>query len=334
MAGVQIDDLEAKLDSLLRQNETLERENALYESYLLQVGAEPELDAEGNPVPSEEPVSDGGEVSLEQKTDIAHQTADDLKQEIAELKHEGEKLVGQLRAVMEECGMRKEQVEKDLYEFKRDVVTNGANPRTGKIQGEKVVRYFEEKLRSKGARVEKLRLKNAALRNNIQKLDRQLGEKEEMGEVLNVIDFDQLKIENQQYLQKIREKNKELVDFKKTSGKTVQALNEMKLTLNALTGQQQTLHAAAVDREQLLGVAATEVRKMEDQVARSRRGNDEFKRQQQEIRMPEVLDYVQLRVEEDELLKEVEELTRKNALAARAAKTARLQMSGTTGRRL
>ena len=36
-------------------------------------------------------------------------------------------------------------------------------------------------------------------------------QKEDMGEVLHVVDFDQLKIENQQYLDRIEERNTELL---------------------------------------------------------------------------------------------------------------------------
>ena len=47
---------------------------------------------------------------------------------------------------------------------------------------------------------EKTRLKNAALRIQIGKLANQLKQKEEMGEALHSIDFDQLQIENKQYM--------------------------------------------------------------------------------------------------------------------------------------
>ena len=43
-----------------------------------------------------------------------------------------------------------------------------------------------------------------------------------MGEVLHVVDFDQLKIENQQYLDRIEERNTELLRLKATTGKAVQ----------------------------------------------------------------------------------------------------------------
>ena len=45
--------------------------------------------------------------------------------------------------------MRIAQVQRDIFEFRREIVVGGENPRTGTIVAEKVVRYFEEKLRSK-----------------------------------------------------------------------------------------------------------------------------------------------------------------------------------------
>jgi len=70
--------------------------------------------------------------------------------------------------------------------------------------------------------VEKLTLKNSTYKSAIAKLEAQLVHKEEMGEVLHMVDFDQLKIENQQYLERIDAKNKELLQLKLSSGRTVQ----------------------------------------------------------------------------------------------------------------
>jgi len=57
-----------------------------------------------------------------------------------------------------------------------------------------------------------------------------LKQKEEMGEVLHAIDFDQLKIENAQYLAKIEERNAELLKLKVTAGKALQSLNISKVS--------------------------------------------------------------------------------------------------------
>jgi hypothetical protein len=57
----------------------------------------------------------------------------------------------------------------------------------------------------------------------------QLKQKEEMGEVLHAIDFDQLQIENSQFLSKIDEKNAELSSLKLKTAHILQKLNNYKV---------------------------------------------------------------------------------------------------------
>ena len=83
---------------------------------------------------------------------------------------------------------------------------------------------MEDRLRIKEVAVEKLKLKNTSIKTQIAKMEMQLQQKEEMGEVLHVIDFDQLKIENQQYLEKIEERNTELLRMKLSTGRTIQVI--------------------------------------------------------------------------------------------------------------
>ena len=54
-------------------------------------------------------------------------------------------------------------------------------------------------------------------------------QKEEMGEVLHEVDFQQLKIENSQYLEKIDERNQDLLRLKLMAGNTLQVLNSYKV---------------------------------------------------------------------------------------------------------
>lgn len=86
------------------------------------------------------------------------------------------------------------------------------------------LRFWKDRLKSKDAQLEKLCLKNTSLRQQITKMNQQLTHKEEMGEVLHVVDFDQLKIENQQYMTKLEEKNKALLSLKLTTSNTVQVM--------------------------------------------------------------------------------------------------------------
>ena len=54
-----------------------------------------------------------------------------------------------------------------------------------------------------------------------------------MGEVLHEVDFNQLKIENQQYLEKIDERNQDLLRLKLMAGSTLQVLNKFKVYIIA-----------------------------------------------------------------------------------------------------
>lgn len=52
-----------------------------------------------------------------------------------------------------------------------------------------------------------VRLENIKLKNKLKKKEQQLKSKEELAEGLHLIDFEQLKIENQTYNEKIEERN-------------------------------------------------------------------------------------------------------------------------------
>lgn len=54
-------------------------------------------------------------------------------------------------------------------------------------------------------------------------------QKEELGEALHEVDFQQLKIENAQFLEKIDERNQDLLQLKLTVGNTLQILNFYKV---------------------------------------------------------------------------------------------------------
>jgi len=255
-------------------------------------------------------------LTTEQKYDIAVQEMEEVRDEIERTKSNSEKLLDSLRASMEECDVRIAEIKKDAYEFKRDIVTGAENFRTGKTIAEKAVRYMEEKLRAKGAMAEKLRLKNMTLKTQIQKMDTQLQQKEDMGEVLHVIDFDQLKIENQQYLEKIEERNNELLRLKLTTGNTVQVLNTLKHRLNNLTSESEWLKRETNQRKESLVKITEEISRVEQEKEQAARLDRKLRREENtESNMPQVLDYVSQKAEMYELERQLNAWNRKVEIA-------------------
>ena len=69
-----------------------------------------------------------------------------------------------------------------------------------------VEQYFLNESR-KEEEVVKVRLENIKLKNKLKKKEAALKSREELAEGLHMIDFEQLKIENQTYNEKIEERN-------------------------------------------------------------------------------------------------------------------------------
>lgn len=82
-------------------------------------------------------------------------------------------------------------------ELKREVAKKAAFSRTDKPIPEKQIDEWEERELEKNKILQELRLDILKLRNTLAKNQKILKKKEELAEGLHLIDFEQLKIENQ-----------------------------------------------------------------------------------------------------------------------------------------
>ena len=85
---------------------------------------------------------------------------------------------------------------------------------------------MEQSIHAKDSDVGKLALKNSTLKAQVAMAESQLKQKEEQGDALHPIDFEQLKIEHEQYVRKIEEKNAELLLLKRATGNVVEQLSK------------------------------------------------------------------------------------------------------------
>ena len=307
-----MEDLQAALEEVTAGNETLMKENWLLESYLSRTNGdgvtvvEEESDSRRGRKPRLRATSHRKvqlQLTPEQKVEIASRELEEAKGEISRSTETSEKLLEQLVAVMEETDVHIAEIKKETFEFKRDIVTGAENARTGKTMAEKVVRYMDERLRQKDATIEKLRLKNTTVKAQIRKMELQLSQKEEMGEVLHAIDFHQLEIENKQYLERIEQRNQELLRLKLTTGNTVQVLNSLKKKLSNLTSESEWLKKEIAHRDQMLARIEDDINRVTGEKDAAERVNQQLLRRQRELVLPEVIDYVNTRAESYELAK-------------------------------
>lgn len=139
-----------------------------------------------------------------------------------------------------------------------------------------------------------------------------------MGEVLHAIDFDQLQIENKQYLDKIEERNQDLLRLKLTAGNTLQVLNNYKGKLSMVTLESDRLQAEISQRDDMLAKIAAETKVVEEDRSKALHCNKKLRKQLEDFRVPEVLDYVSEKAEQQHLTKTVKTWERKVEIAEMA----------------
>jgi DNA repair exonuclease SbcCD ATPase subunit len=130
-----------------------------------------------------------------------------------------------------------------FQEFKRQVAKHAEYARTGKKIPERIIQEVEEFELDKDAEVEEVRGANISLKNRLAKLEQQLRKKDELAENLHVIDFEQLKIENQTLNEKIEERNEELHKLRKKTVDTVQIITHMREKVQFVQQEYQALKA-------------------------------------------------------------------------------------------
>ncbi|KAI8773473.1 coiled-coil domain-containing protein 113, partial [Biomphalaria glabrata] len=147
--------------------------------------------------------------------------------------------------------------------------------------------------------------------------------KEEMGEVLNEVDFNQLKIENQQYLEKIDERNQDLLRLKLMAGNTLQVLNSYKKKLLTLTKESERLKSEITSRQDMDSRIQAETAIAEAERTKAEQMNKKLRKQLNNFKVPSVMDYVIEKSNMYDLQKKLKSWERKVDIAEMALKTHR-----------
>ncbi|XP_037075828.1 coiled-coil domain-containing protein 113-like isoform X2 [Pollicipes pollicipes] len=228
----------------------------------------------------------------EQRCDVASRELEELNEALQAQENQHERSLQNLRAVLEAADIRLKEIQNVSAAFEKDVIKGAVNPRSSRVMSEKVQRHFDELNKSRDALLEKLRLKNANMKTMTRKLETHMRQKEEMGEVLRQVDFDQLKIENQQFLDRIEDKNNTMIQLKLLAGRSLHELNQQKRKMQALTEEGRRLDAAT-QREQAIGQrVTTEHAVVEKQLVTSRAINDKLRTHMANYRVPPTMDYI------------------------------------------
>jgi hypothetical protein len=249
-------------------------------------------------------------LTVDEKNTIAAAEAERFKGE----KDRGDRVVDDardlFRATLEEAHNRIKEVKMELAFFKREVTTEGDEP-----SAEKILRYMADRPLEQQRHVAKTKEKVAQTQQQISKFMLQLRQREDIGEAFHEIDFSQLQIENHQFIERIDQKNAELVDLKGTTTRTVQTLNNLTDRLNVLTSEQQQLRKELKMRQEHVDKLTAEIEQVKRDGGAAQKKNTALKIQHESVKVPKVEDYIAQKAETYELQKAVQNWQRKVEIA-------------------
>lgn len=249
-------------------------------------------------------------LTAEEKMNIATADADRLKTE----KDRVERLIDEakevLDATVEEAHSRVKETKMEMAYFKREVGDER------EISAEKLMKYIADKPMNQQKYVQKTQEKCTALAQQINKLQSQMKMREDVGNDFQAIDFEQLKIENHQFTERIEQKNQELVDLKGTTTRTVQSLNNLTDRLGRLITEQAQLRKELKLRQDHVEKLTKEIDSVKKEGLESKNKNTALKIQHESVKVPKVEDYIAQKAEAYELAKAAHNWQRKVEIAS------------------
>ncbi|OMJ83189.1 hypothetical protein SteCoe_15971 [Stentor coeruleus] len=323
---LNVEGLGQKLEEIQKDNETIRRENSLYESYINRNQKHEPIENEDEAKEAEkrqktrkrgqQQVQEVKTLSLQEKHDIATAELEELKKSIQEGQKKSEELLEWLKAVLDEIDINIAEIKREAHEFKRDIVLGSENSRTGKIVAEKLIKYIEERIRLKDTIISKNHENNQKLNRSIAKEKLKIMKKEQANDDLQFIDFHQLQIENKKLVRDIDERNKQLLSLKVTSGKSTQRLTHIKDMLSKEEKKLKELTQEIEDADYQTDTNMKNIQKVKKMTKIINRKQKRYKQQKNESEnLPSVSDYIDLKNEESQLLKQVSTLERKIIIA-------------------
>uniref|UniRef100_A0A8C4PIH1 Cilia- and flagella-associated protein 263 n=2 Tax=Equus TaxID=9789 RepID=A0A8C4PIH1_EQUAS len=259
-------------------------------------------------------------LSVDQKCELVQKELEDTKEEIRHMRANAERDMQHHEAIIEEAEIRWAEVQREVHEFEKDVVKTISKKKGSILATQKVMKYIEDMNRRRDSIKDKLRLKNVSLKVQRKKVLSQLRQKEEVGEALHDVDFQQLKIENAQFLEAIETRNQELIQLKLASGNTLQVLNTYKSKLQRAMEMSSSLNKEILLRNELLEKIERETIQVEEDRAKAEALNKKLRKQLAEFRAPQVMGYVREKILNGDLEKSIKMWERKVEIAEMSLK--------------
>lgn len=192
---------------------------------------------------TEEKLSSGSSAEQERKQYLKTlETLNVIWDRLDQKRTEAENKIDRLSAKLDQDDEKAREASEAFKVMKREFSKVAVDSRTGQPLKLKQIYAYEAAEESKDREVAEVRLRHIKLLNQLKQLEDEVKQKEELEEEgLHLIDFEQLKIENQTLNEKIEERNDELHKLRKKTTTTVQVLTHVKEKLKFVQEENEVL---------------------------------------------------------------------------------------------
>lgn len=275
----------------------------------------------------------GPKINLAQKTDMLMRAMEDTQSKLETFLKKSHVTRRNLKSELQEFSIRELEIKEATDIFEYNVVVQGVDKLTQRIPAEKFIRYMDEWLRSAQFQIEKLRLRIATLKGQYNKVSHQLIQRQELGENVHAVDFDQLEIENKHFKDKIEQKNTHLIELKKMNGGANLVLSTHKKTLQKLQEDCTRLKEEIEAKNKEITFTEKVCEQADDELKTEIEKYENCKKLKSRYVVPDVMEYVKLKVRLEELRKNIKVWIRRKKIQDIALNTCLREMKNLTGKR-
>ncbi|KAJ8917832.1 hypothetical protein NQ315_010741 [Exocentrus adspersus] len=257
----------------------------------------------------------GPKLNQDAISDMVMKAMEETQSNLEILLKKSQRLRRNLNAELEEFILREKDIKESKDSFEFNVMIQAMDPLTQRIPAEKFVRWMEEWLKSAQLNIEKLRLRTASLKIQARKVSAILLQRQELGENVHAVDFDQLEIENKHFAKKIRPE--ESATHRKDLHNLQDIYNKVK--------------AAVAEKERIIKKTEDDCDKIEVEIDKAREKYNNFKTLTKAYKVPDVMEYVDVKKRLDELKNNLKVWYRRKKIQDITLNACLRQMKNVTG---
>ena len=329
--GVEREDFtptQENLENLRRRIEMFRRENALLIEYARQKG--------DNLLPQGTVIETTHRRQLKskrvtllptaRKLDVAKTVNDTIDKQLTEAEKKFNDDIEQSKARLQQINIRDKEMDKERAQFLKEIVEESRDERTGKIIGEKLLKWFDDTIKDKETKRETLKLKKDSLVVKIKHTNATIEQKKNVDEKTQQVDYDQKVIEHQNHLEEIAKLSQDLAKLQKASSSVVSRLQAARSLLADEERECARMQQSIEQKQKAINKYNAETRAVEEDHKKLTASNEDIATKKSEYRVPDVTDYIEKKAKIYEQSKVIKNWERKVQLAEMNVKRLRKEL--------